>query len=299
MEPSAPSPTLLDDPSDEVQSPAPADTQDNDSWRQKYTLGDESRLSTLSRYKTEDDFIKSTWEAKDRIRERDTSRLPDNATPEQLAEYRKANGVPDDASGYGLTEIDGVELSEVEKGMIGNFQEWAHEKNLPSDQAREIVDFYLNSQDAAIQGHEALDEERNTEWQKELESEFGKDFKNLKNAAAAYLEKRFGENESAKAELLNARLPGGGRLGNNPDFFRLVTDMALESGLGDAIEASEMESSSGKSLAAEQKEIEDLRVTDPAKYNLPETQQRLDKIYAHRLSRGEINENGDPVPRRK
>ncbi|MBN9277396.1 MAG: hypothetical protein J0I57_07135 [Hyphomicrobium sp.] len=55
----------------------------------------------------------------------------------------------------------------------------------------------------------------------------------------------------------------------------------------------------GKSLEEQQIDIIRLMQSDPAKYNLPETQARLDKILAERMESGELDELGTPTRRHR
>jgi hypothetical protein len=65
-----------------------------------------------------------------------------DAKPEEIAAYRKAIGVPDDVTGYGLKKPDalpeGVEWNEEE---VGKFGALAHELGLTPAQAQKLVAF--------------------------------------------------------------------------------------------------------------------------------------------------------------
>ena len=65
-----------------------------------------------------------------------------DAKPEEVAAYRKAIGVPDDVTGYGLTKPEqlpeGVEWNEEE---VGKFGALAHELGLTPAQAQKLVAF--------------------------------------------------------------------------------------------------------------------------------------------------------------
>jgi len=271
-----------------------------DNWRQDLSGGDEKILNELTRIKSPSDIGKELLRQKQELsKRREPLSLPKDATPEQVAEYRKAIGVPDQGTldGYGVKAPDGYTMSEVEKGALTDFTKIMHDKNIPTSAVKEATDFFFRAQEANRQALNQLDVNRQKEWQGSLEQKLGKDFKPMIAAGEAFLNQRFAENPEAKAELLNARLPGGGKLGDNPYFIELVLDQALKSGFNDRIEANEMEGG-GKSLAAQQQEIESLLTTDRARYNLPETQSRLDKIIALRLSRGEIDESGNEIRKR-
>jgi hypothetical protein len=50
-----------------------------------------------------------------------------------------------------------------------------------------------------------------------------------------------------------------------------------------------------KSLAEQRLDLERLQMSDPARYALQSTQERLDKVLAEQLERGEIDEHGRPM----
>lgn len=77
-----------------------------------------------------------------------------------------------------------------------------------------------------------------------------------------------------------------------------ATDLALQNGFTDRIEANAMESN-GKSLAEQHLELQQMQMKDPQRYALPETQAKLDKILETRIKRGELDEFGREVPKRR
>ena len=272
-----------------------------DNWRQDLSGGDEKILNELTRVKSPADIGKELLRQKQELsKRREPLTLAKDATPEQVAEYRKTIGVPSEGTleAYGIKAPDGYKLSEVEKGALGDLAKLGVDKNVPAPIMKEMTDYFFRVQEANRQALNTLDANRQREWQGELEQKLGKDFKPMVAAGEAFLNQRFADNPEAKAELLNARLPGGGKLGDSPFFIELVIDNALKHGFNDRIEANELESN-GRSLAEQQQELEKLQFSDSAKYNLPATQQKLDKIIAARLSRGEIDDSGNEVKKRR
>lgn len=272
-----------------------------ETWRQELSGGDDKILTELTRIKSPADIGKELLRQKQELsKRREPLTLAKDATPEQVTEYRKAIGVPAEGTieAYGIKAPDGYKLSEVEKGALGDLAKLGVDKNVPAPIMKEVTDHFFRVQEANRQALNTLDANRQKEWQGELEQKLGKDFKPMVAAGEAFLNQRFADNPEAKAELLNARLPGGGKLGDSPFFIELVIDNALKHGFNDRIEANELESS-GRSLAEQQQEIEKLQFSDSAKYNLPATQQKLDKLIAARLSRGELDESGNEVKKRR
>lgn len=287
---------------DNVQKPAAGDKPKfEDTWRQHLSGGDEKLLSELSRLKSPTDIAKEYVRQKQELsKPRAPLTLAKDATPEQIAEYRKAVGVPDAGTieAYGIAAPEGYELSEVEKGALSDLTKSAHAANLPTGAVKTIADVFFRNQAANQQAMNKLDGERSKAWKADLQSEMGKDFEPMVGAAEAYLTQQFGDDAEGKAELLSARLPGGGKLGDHPFFVKIMVDAALKNGFADRIEGNEIETAGGKPLGEQQLEIERLQFSDRARYNLPATQARLDKIIAARVARGEIDEMGNETRRR-
>ena len=87
----------------------------------------ERELKRLERYKTPQDWLKATHEAAAKLRKGEVqSGLPENPTDEQIAEYREANGIPAEATGYELDLGEGVTLSEGDQSIIDAMTPLAH-----------------------------------------------------------------------------------------------------------------------------------------------------------------------------
>lgn len=277
-------------------------------WRARFAGDDTKALETLSRFKTEGDFAKAFFEQQKALSKRaEPARLPENAKPEQIAEWRKGLGLPEIAGdakpeafmeAYKIAAPQGYEMSEVEKGMVGDFAKLAYEKGADPSAVKIATDYFFQQQVASQQAINKLNVERQGEWTKALQAELGRDYDATVAAAQSYLNQVFDGDDQAKNELLRAQLPGGGFLGDYPAFVKLIADGALAAGFTDRIETNAMQYG-GKSLAEQQQELEGLMFKDPAKYNLPETQQKLNKIIELRLKGGEIDESGEPVRKRR
>lgn len=310
-EPSASSADLpsSDPVGSEPSAPAPSSNPPvSDDWRARFAGEDTKALEVFSRYKTESDFAKAFLEQRTALSKRaEPTKLAADAKPEQIAEYRKGLGLPEIAGdakpeaymeAYGIAVPQGYEASEVEKGLLADFAKRAYEKGYSPSEVKGATEFFFQQQAAGQQAINKYDSERQQEWQGQLTKELGRDYEPTVAAASAYLDTKFADAPELKGEILHARLPGGGFLGDHPAFVKMVADLALQNGFTDRIEASSMESG-GKSLEAQQMELEQLQFKDPGRYNLPETQQKLNKLIELRLSRGEIDETGEPVRKRR
>ena len=287
-------------PSSAPAAPAANGNEPTD-WRARFAGDDPKALEAFSRYKTEADFGKAFLEQRAALsKPKALPTLDEKATPAQIDEYRKTFGIPDSPDGYKITPPEGYQVSEVEKGMLSEFAKAMHGKHMTPAAVQTATEFFFQSQQQNMAAMQAMDVAKQKEWHKALEQEFGKDFEAQIAGGEAYLNKQFAGNEELKGEILNARLPGGGRLGDNPEFIKMITDLAMSNGFTDRIEANALESG-GRSLSEQQSEIENRkgRYATPAIY---EEAMRpggaYEKLIGLRQSRGEIDEWGRPVQRR-
>lgn len=271
-----------------------------ENWRQDLSGGDEDLLKELAKSKNPADVGKRLIDLRKQLAKRaEAPKLPENATEEQITSYRKLMGVPEKPEAYGIAPPEGYQAGEVEKAMLGDFAKQMHAKHTPASVVKEATDFFFKAQAANNQALNALDLQRQQEWNQELQKTLGKDYENQVASGNEFLNQRFAENPDAKAALLNARLPGGGRLGDHPAFVQMAVDLALNNGFTDRIEASDIEAAGGKSLAEQQAEIEKLWHTDQDRYNQPTMQAKLTRLIELRLKRGEIDDQGNEVRRRR
>lgn len=276
-------------------------------WRALLAGEDVKALERLARYQNPTDVTKALLEAQTKLSQRaEPPKFPDNATPQQVAEWRKGLGVADvpadakpDAymAALGITIPEGYTPTAYEAGLIGDYAKLAYDQGMAPREVKAATAFFWKQQAAGRQAMNHMDLDKQKGWLDGLREEWGRDFDGKVAAGEQFLNSHFGDDAAGKSELLNARLPGGGKLGDNPQFIKLMTDLALKSGMTDRIETSAIESG-GKSLAEQQMELQRLYMTDRRKYDLPETQAKLDKIIALRRKQGQIDEIGNEIQRR-
>jgi len=255
---------------------------------------DEKVLSEVSRFKSLEDVGKELLRQKQELSKRAVSgAFPVGGTPEQQAEWRKANFVPEAGTieAYGIKAPDGYEMQPFEQAGLSVLAERLHGKNVPAPIMAEIADTFFTAQTAAQQMVNEQDNEINKTGRAEFDKTHGRDAEPYLSAANDFFNKAVPD-EKARAEILNARLPGGGSLKSNLAFMSLMTDLALKNGFGDRIEANSMESG-GKSLAQQHNELQGLMHTNRTLYNDPKTQESLKKIIGLRHARGEIDDMGN------
>lgn len=276
-------------------------------WRAMLAGEDTKALETFSRYKSPADVAKAFLEQRAALSKRaEPVKLTPESTPEQIAEYRKAVGVPDVAAdakpesfleAYKVAAPAGYEMTDGEKALLGTVAQRLHGKHMPPEAVQAALGEYFEVQQAQQKQVMQATLERRKEWQDGIRDEIGsKEYDARQKAAKTWLEQEFTGKEDDLRSLLSAQLPGGGMLGDHPFFFNLIAEKAMGAGFTDRIQADAMESA-GKSLASQQAEIEALQFKDRVAYDAAGP--KLDKIIALRQSRGELDEHGNEVRRRR
>lgn len=280
---------------------------DTSDWRAMLAGEDAKALERLARYKSPADVGKALIEAQTKLSQRsEAPKLSDQSTPEQIAEYRKAFDVPEVpkdakdeayAEAYGLKLPEGVDLPPA---MLGAFAKSMNAKHVPKSVVQTVIGEYAAIQKGIAAQAERQIVEKRKEWQNSLRDEVGsKEYDGRRAAASAWLQQQFDGRENDLNAILTAQLPGGGLLGDHPFFFNLIAEKAMGAGFTDRIEGAAMEST-GKSLGQQQQEIEALMFKDKAAYEAAAAPGgRLEKIIQLRVSRGELDENGNEVRRRR
>lgn len=108
-----------------------------DNWRDMMAGGDEKFRKQLERYQSPADVGKKGRELEAKLSSGEYRRdLPRDATPEQLAEWKRERGLPEGVEGYldNLMLPDGVVLGENDKPVASGFAEAAFRNNVTQDQ---------------------------------------------------------------------------------------------------------------------------------------------------------------------
>lgn len=204
--------------------PAP-NSPPNDDWRAKIAAGDEKRLNVLKRYASQDDWNKAAFELRTKL---DAAQLraplPENPTAEQLSEYRKANGVPENAADYTAKLPEGLVIGADEKPLIDEFVQTMHKHNLPTAVVHDLIatNAKLKEKQEAVLAE--LDATNARETKAALQKEWGGDYNANKNAIALLLDK----SPDIKEALSTARAADGTLLGEHPALSRWLANIARQ-----------------------------------------------------------------------
>lgn len=195
-------------------------------WREKAAGGDEKKLGMLKRYASPAAVADALAHARDLIAKGQTRQpLAADATDEQKAEYRKANGIPEAPDKYDTTLPDGLVIGEADKPLVDGYLKHAHDNNLPADVVKTNLSWYYKEQDRQREAQFEKDAATKQEVVTSLREEYGPDFKRQVRAADDLLDT---VGPGFKDALMQARMPDGTLVGANPQAVRFFINTALQ-----------------------------------------------------------------------
>jgi len=224
--------TILDTATDTgkpaVASETTAETVAPD-WRGRLAGEDKDALKRLGRFTDEAAFYKSYRALETKLSSGEMKRaLPEGATPEETATWRKEQGLPDNAEGYvtGLTLPDGLVIGEADKPLVADFAAAALAGNVDPKAFSGMVAQYYAMQDkqrAAMEETDAVfrqesEEALRTDWQ-------GADYRQNLTAVSNMMA---GWPEGLAARVLAGRTPDGRKIGDDPAFVKQMASLARE-----------------------------------------------------------------------
>lgn len=250
----------------------------NADWRDGIAGEDEKFKSTLERFKSPGDFGNAFREAQQTIRSGQFKQPPgEDATPEQIASFREANNIPQEAAGYLENLPDGLVLGDEDKELFTDFLGAIHEVNADPAIAHKAVEWYNGFKEKEQDYLASTDAAQHQETEDQLRQEWGGDYRQNINLVGAFLEKTFGA--EVKEVLMDARGPDGRAIMNHIGVLQGLADQARATlhpmqlagqSAGDAMKATDDEIA----------EIEKVMRENRAAYNKDEAMQaRLRDLY--------------------
>lgn len=220
----APAGTLASGTAPEAPAPVAADWPAD--WRAKLAGDDKAYLKTLERYASPADMSKALREAQKKISSGDIGKKAPaaDAPAEEVAAWRKENGIPDDPKGYDTDLGNGLVWGEADKPFLDDFTAFAHGKNLPPAQVKDMLGWYAKTQEQAAAQMQQADGTFHLESDQALRKEWGADFKRNINAIGNLL----GTVDGGAEWILQARSQDGKLLGDDPRFVKWLASTAIE-----------------------------------------------------------------------
>ena len=197
-----------------------------DDWRARVAGEDAKVLERLGRYASPADVAKALISAQEKIRSGELKpTLGKNASAEEVAEYRKAAGIPETPDKYDLDLGGGLIVADEDRALIDTFLEAAHRTNQTPEQVKAGLRAYYEINEQAEAERSRRDEETRVKAEDELRTEWGQDYRPNVNRITQLLDKVL--DVEAKAEFINARLADGTPVFNHPGILKGLIGLAL------------------------------------------------------------------------
>lgn len=251
-----------------------------DDWREIAAGKDEDTLKLLKRYGSLSGVAKALKEKEALIRSGKVKQaMPDAKDEKALAEWRKAEGIPEDATGYKIPEDVQKRLTDDDKPMLSSFTEFAF-KSGANQQAVDVgTKWYIETMEAM----EAKRIDADKEHREAAEDSLRKDWAHGEYKANTTIAKRWADTIPGLGEdVLGVRAPDGRLLGSIPEFVAWAAERGREQ-FGDVAFST---GDSERKHTARREEIEKIRNTDFARYENEGLDKELVKLTAKDMARG-------------
>lgn len=251
-------------------------------WRRALAGDDEKEYAHLQRFSTLADYHKSGVEARKKISAGELAKpLPKDATPEQVAEWRKGNGIPEKPEGYREKLPNGLVIGEddvpiIDKVLAGPL----HKHGIRPEAVHEVIQEYYKFQDEQVQAQQAADAQAKPALETKLREAWGADFKANANIYQSFIA---GAPEGVREALTTARDNEGNFILYKPEVVSWLVQQAREINPAAHITPAGNEGTV-QSIQGEIDSIEKFMRSDRTAYNKDEAKQaRLRQLYEARI----------------
>lgn len=250
-----------------------------DDWKQKMSAGDEKILKTIDKFKTPQEAIIAYKELQAQFsRTRPIPELPKDATPEQVKEYREQVGIPESWDKYDTNLENGVVINEFDKPVVEDFLKRAHDKNLKPSEVKNALQAYFEVANEKNAEAIRVAEQKTTETLKELQKEWGDNYKSDLSLMVNHLKKTLGEEEVQK--LNSAVLADGTFLIDNPKLLNYFLKDAKANNMNHTVTPNPAQEFT--TLIERKAELEKLHATNPKLfYGNPELGKEYNDLLEH------------------
>lgn len=190
-------------------------------------------LNQLNRYKSAEDYMIAGFAAQERIRSGEMrSKLPADASEDEIAAWRAENGIPAEAKDYDVPKIPGYKWTDADKPLIDSFKEYAHKGNYTPEQMATAAEWYVNTvqkqQEQWAETIKTVDRDDFELAKEKLRAEWGADYKPMVALLQRGLNDRQLLSEDDALSILNGRFTDAKgvsrRIINQPGVATLLTN---------------------------------------------------------------------------
>lgn len=218
----APAPAPAPAAGDGAPAPAPAPAAAwGDDWRERIAKGDEKRLGVFKRYNSPEALGDALIAAQQRISSGEIRQpLPANATPEQIAAYRQANGIPETPNGYLEKLPAGLIIGEDDKPLVTDFATFMHGKNLPPAAVHAGIEWYNQLAERQIAENAEAENAAKQQTEDTLRAEWGGEYRMNTNGVTNFL------TATVADDSLREQIQGA--IATSPNFAKWVANLARQ-----------------------------------------------------------------------
>lgn len=204
---------------------APVDWPED--WRTKLAGGDEKLLKQLDRFASPKALHESYRALQQKISsgELKASKLPDNATDEQKAEWRKENGIPEKPDQYLADLPNGLVIGEDDKELVSGFVEAMHAQNAPKGFVQAALAWHQELKEQVQEQQYTASTQAKQATEDALRTEYGQEYRANLNQVQALLNSA---PEGVLDLMINARDESGVQVINNTNVVRWLVNIAKE-----------------------------------------------------------------------
>lgn len=219
----APAGTVLDQPGGQPAG-APVESFWKDDWREKYAGNDERRLQELKRYASPKAALDGLFAAKQRISSGQLApALKANATPEEIAEYRQAHGIPESPDKYEIKLSGDRKIEEEDKPSLDKLLTRLHAVHAKPEVATAVVEAFYDIEQEILSEQNESDKQARSDVEDALRAEWGGDFRSNVTLVSGMLD---AAPEGVKDLLRTARNAEGVALLNDARIMSWLCDLA-------------------------------------------------------------------------
>lgn len=210
-------------------APAPAEPKAGEGywpadWRQNYAKDDVKKMERLQRYQSPAAAFDALFAAQSKISSGELKPvLGKNATPEEVADYRKSLGIPEAPDKYDLGKD--VAISDAEMPLMSKLFKAAHDTNQTPEQVKASVKAWREVQTVVAEEMAQRDAKVMKDSEDALRAEWGLEFRKNINLIHGMLDGA--GSQELKDRVLQSRLPDGTPFASSPEVLKFLAGLAL------------------------------------------------------------------------
>lgn len=154
--------------------------------------------------------------------------LPENATDEQKAEWRKEQGIPEKPDGYQFPEIKGHEWSDESKTIASGLMKHLHAKDVPQSAVAAALEWYADFEQEQKVALSQVNQKAKESTEDALRDQFGAEYRPNMQLLRRMFDDTGALPEAVSRALVTARHPDGRILLNDPEIAGYLIGLARQ-----------------------------------------------------------------------